>query len=174
MRRLLFSILAVVSFCAASAPAACIAQADIQGTYLLAREKSDNVAQIVESTVSQMNFFVRSLARQKISKAAKAHEKLSILLTDNAIRIHADNNDLPTAPTDGTKLTYRNHEGDLLGLQVRMHGNTLEQTFMTNKGSRTNICELSRDGGILEMHVVIKSNYLDGPIKYKLVYQRCS
>jgi hypothetical protein len=170
MKRLVFSILTTLSL--VSVP---IAQAaDIQGTFLLVPQQSDNVAQKVESTVSNMNLFIRSFARNKISKAARANQKVSIALSDNGISILADDNLLPVTPTDGTTLTYRNREGDILGLRTRMNGNKLEQTFITDKGSRTNVCELSDDGNILEMRVVIKSEYFDKPMTYKLVYHKSS
>jgi len=166
MKRLIFSILTTLSLISVS-----IAQAtDFQGTFILVPQKSDNVAQIVESTVSKMNFFVRSAAREKISKAARANQKVSIALSGNRVSILADDNALPTTPANGTILMYRNREGNVLSLRMRMYDNKLEQTFITDKGSRTNLCELSQDGNILEMYVVIKSNYFDEPMTYKLVY----
>ena len=170
MKRLVFSILTTLSLISVS-----IAQAaDIQGTFLLVPQQSDNVAQKVESTIAQMNLFVRSFARNKISKAARANEKISITLSGNGISILADDNLLPVTPTDGTTLTYQNREGDVLGLRARMQGNKLEQTFITDKGSRTNVCEISNDGNTLEMRVIIRSDYFDNPMTYKLVYCKSS
>jgi len=170
MKRLVFSILTTLSLISVS-----IAQAaDIQGTFLLVPQKSDNVAQIVESTVAKMNLFVRPFAREKIVKAARANKKVSIALSGNKISILADDNALPVTPADGTTIMYRNREGNVLALRMRMLGNKLEQTFVTDKGSRTDLCELSQDGNILEMRVIIRSDYFEEPMTYKLVYYKSS
>jgi hypothetical protein len=170
MKRLVFPILAAVSLAAV-----CIAQAaDIEGTFLLVPQKSDNVVQVVESTVSKMNLFVRSYARKKVSKAAIANKKISIASSGNCISILADDHTLPTTPIDGTRTKYRNHDGDMLDIQMRLYGDTLEQTFITANGSRTNLCELSQDGKVLYMHVVIRSDYFEEPMTYNLVYHKSS
>ena len=170
MKRLAFSVLTTLSLISVSVAQA----ADIQGTFLLVPQKSDNVAQKIESTVEKMNFFVRSFAKNKITKAARANQKVSIALSGNGVSIRADDNTLPTTPADGTTLMYRNREGDVLGLRMRILGSKFEQTFITDKGSRTNLCELSPDGNVMEMRVVIRSDYFDEPMTYKLVYHKCS
>ena len=168
MRKLIFSIFVILSLTLVS-----IAQAaDIQGTFLLVPQKSDNVVQKVESTVARMNLFIRAFARDKIAKVARVHKKVSIALADKEISIVADDYALPPAPTDGSILMYHNREGDVLRLRTRLDGNRLEQTFLSDKGSRTNVCELSQDGNTLQMRVVIKSDYFDEPMKYTLVYSK--
>ena len=166
MRKLIFSILAILSLTLVSI----VQAADIQGTFLLVPQKSDNVVQKVDSTVARMNLFIRPFARDKITKVAKVHKRVSIALTGNEISIVTDDHALPSAPTDGTILIYNNPEGDVLRLRTRLDGNKLEQTFLSDKGSRTNVCELSQDGNTLQMHVVIKSDYFDEPMKYTIVY----
>ncbi len=152
-----------------------IAQAaDIQGTFLLVPQKSDNVVQIVESTVSRMNIFIRGIAREKIRKAAKVNQMVSITSSEKGITIHADDRTLPTAPADGTKAIYQSPSGDILDVRMRLEGKRLEQTFQSQTGTRTNLCELSQDGNELDMRVVIRSDHLEKPITYKLVYQKIS
>jgi hypothetical protein len=170
MRRLAVSVFVVFSLSSVSIARA----ADIQGTFFLVPQQSDNVAQIVESHLEKMNLFVRPFARNKFKKVARVHKTVSIALSGKEISIRADDYTLPTTPVDGTTVRYHNREGDELGLQTRMQGNKLEQTFLTDKGSRTNSCELSQDGNTLEMRVIIKSDYFDEPMKYKLVYCRSS
>ncbi len=154
---------------------ASIAQAtDIEGTFLLVPQKSDNVVQIVESTVSRMNFFIRGIAREKIRKAAVVSHKVSITSSEKGITIHADSRTLPTAPADGTRAKYQSRSGDILDVRMRLEGKTLEQTFESRTGTRTNLCELSQDGNELDMRVVIRSDHLEKPITYKLVYQKIS
>jgi hypothetical protein len=166
MKRLVFSILVIISLTWVQAAKA----SDIEGTFFLVPQKSDNVAHIEESILTKMNVFVRPFARDKITKVAKVHKRVSIALADKEISIIADDYALPPAPTDGSTLMYHNREGDVLRLQTRLDGNRLEQTFLADKGSRTNFCELSQDGNTLQMHVVIKSDYFDEPMKYTLVY----
>jgi hypothetical protein len=166
MKRLVLSIFVILSLAWVSVSKA----ADIQGTFFLVPQKSDNFAHIEESILSKMNFFVRLFARGKISRIARVNKRVSIALSGNEIRIIADDYVLPPAPTDGTIITYLSREGNVMRLQTRLDGNKLEQTFLSDKGSRTNICELSQDGDTLVMHVVINSKYLDTPMKYTLVY----
>src|SRR5271157_2487086 len=109
MKRLTFSIFLILSLTWVSASKA----ADLQGTFFLVPQKSDNVAHIEESTLAKMNFFVRGLARDKIAKVARVHERVSIALSGKVIRIVADDYALPPAPTDGTILTYHNREGNV-------------------------------------------------------------
>jgi hypothetical protein len=166
MRRFVFSIFVILSLTWAPAAKA----ADIQGTFFLVPQKSDNVAHIEESVLAKMNVFVRPFARDKITKVARVHKRVSIALSGKKISIVADDYAFPPAPTDGTILRYHNREGDVMGLRTRLEGNKLEQTFLADKGSRTNLCELSQDGNTLEMRVVIKSDYFDEPMEYTLVY----
>ncbi|MGO9018160.1 MAG: hypothetical protein ACLQVJ_07395 [Syntrophobacteraceae bacterium] len=168
MKRLVFSLFVILSLTWVPASKA----ADIQGTFFLVPQKSDNVAHIEESILAKMNFFVRPFARDKITKVARVHKRVSIALSVNEISVVADDYVLPPAPTDGTILIYHNREGDALRFRTRLVGNKLEQTFFTDKGSRTNFCELSQDGNTLEMHVVIKSYYFDKPMTYTLVYYK--
>ncbi len=117
-----------------------------------------------------MNLFVRPFARDKITKVARVHKRVYIALAGKEISIIVDDHALPHSPTDGSTLMYQDREGDVLRLRTRLEGNKLEQTFLSDKGSRTNVCELSQDGNTLQMRVVIKSDYFDEPMKYTLVY----
>ncbi len=166
MNRLIFSILVILSLTWVPAAKA----SDIEGTFFLVPQKSDNVAHIEESLLTKMNVFVRPFARDKITKVSRVHRRVSIALAGKEISIVADDYTLPPAPTDGSILMYHNREGDVLRLQTRLDGNRLEQTFLADNGSRTNVCELSQDGNTLQMRVVIKSNYFDQPMQYTLVY----
>ncbi len=166
MKRFVLSLFVILSLTWAPDARA----ADMQGTFFLVPQKSDNVAHIEESVLAKMNFFVRPFARDKITKVARVHKRVSISLSGKEISIVADDHAFPPAPTDGTILRYHNREGDVMGLRTRLEGNKLEQTFLTDKGSRTNLCELSQDGNTLEMRVVIKSDYFDEPMEYTLVY----
>jgi hypothetical protein len=168
VKRLVFLIFVVL-------PLTCVPTtkaADIQGTFYLVPQKSDNVAQIEESTLAKMNFFIRPFARDKIDKVARVHKTVTIALSGKEISIGAGDYTLPTTSTDGATLTYHNREGDVLRVRTHLQDNKLEQTFLTDKGSRTNVCTLSQDGNTLEMRVVIKSDYFDQPMKYKLVYRK--
>lgn len=168
MRTLVFSVFLIGSLLLISYSKA----AGIQGVFYLVPQKSDNVSQIEDSALSQMNCIIRPFARNKLSKAARVRDKLSIALSGNRIYVVAGDYVLPTAPTDGTLVRYRNREGNIVGLQTRLVGGKLEQTFSTDKGIRTNTCELSGDGMTLTMHVVIKSDYLCKPMAYTLVYRK--
>jgi hypothetical protein len=166
MKRLVFSIFIILSLTWVPTSKA----DDLHGTFFLVPQKSDNVANIEESVVAKMNWFVRPFARNKITKVARVHKRVSIALSNSEICIVADDHTFPPTPTDGTVLMYRNREGETIGLRASWDGNKLEQTFLTDKGSRTNLCVLSQDGNTLEMHVVITSCYFDEPMKYTLVY----
>ncbi len=150
-----------------------IAQAaDLQGTFSLVLQKSDNIGQAVESTVSTMNVFIRPIARIMITKAAIANKSVSITSSENKLTILADGCKLPTFSMDGTRTKYRSHDGDIIDIRMRLEGNKLEQIFATKNGSMTNLCELSQDGQELAMKVVIRSAYFEIPLTYKLVYQK--
>jgi hypothetical protein len=168
MRTLVFSVFLIGSLLLISYSKA----ADIQGTFYLVPQKSDKVSQIEDSVLSRMNCLIRPLARNKLDKAARVRDKLSIALSGNRICVIAGDYALPTAPTDGTLVRYRNPEGNIVDLQTSLVGYKLEQTFSTDKGVRTNTCELSNDGMTLTMHVVIKSDYLGEPMAYTLVYRK--
>lgn len=168
MRILVFSVFIISSLSLISYSQA----ADIQGAFYLVPQKSDNVTRIEDSVLSKMNALIRPFAIQKLNRAAKVHNKLLIVLSGKYISVIAGNDVLPTATTDGTLVMYRNREGDLVSLQTHLQGNTLEQTFSTDKGSRTNYCKLSNDGKTLKVHVIIRSDYFDRPMAYTLVYDK--
>ncbi|MGC8493845.1 MAG: hypothetical protein ACP5SH_19145 [Syntrophobacteraceae bacterium] len=168
MRTLVFSVFIISSLSLISYSHA----ADIQGVFYLVPQKSANVTRIEDSVLSKMNALIRPFAIQKLNRAAEVHNKLSIVLSGKYIRVVAGNDVLPITNTDGTLVMYRNREGDLVSLQTHLQGNTLEQTFSTNNGSRTNYCKLSNDGTTLKMHVIIRSEYFDRPMVYTLVYDK--
>ena len=129
MKRLVFSIFVMLSLTWVPVAKA----TDIQGTFFLVPQKSDNVAHIEESILTKMNVFVRPFARDKITKVAKVHKRVSIALAGREISIVVDDCTLPLAPTDGSILMYHNQEGDVLRLRTRLDGNKLEQTFLSDK-----------------------------------------
>jgi hypothetical protein len=152
---------------------ASIAQAsDLQGTFSLLPRKSDNVGQAVESTVSNMNFIIRPIARKMITEAAVPNQNISITSSGNKLSILADGCQLPTSTMDGTRTKYLNPDGVMIDMRMRLEGNRLEQIFATKNGSMTNLCELSQDGQELAVNVVIRSAYFEKPLTYKLVYQK--
>lgn len=152
-----------------------IAQAaDLQGTFSLVLQKSDNVGQAVETTVSKMNIVIRPFAREMITKAAIASKKVSIKSYGNKLSILADGCQLPTTSMDGTRTKYRSHNGGIIEIRMRLEGNRLEQIFATKNGSMTNLCELSQDGQEMAINVVIRSTYFEKPLTYTLIYQKSS
>ncbi len=119
-----------------------------------------------------MSFIIQPFARNKLNRAAKVNNKLLIVLSGKTISVVAGDHALPTTPTDGALVTYRNQDGELVSLQTYLRGNTLEQKFLTDKGSRTNYCRISNDGKTLRMRVIIRSEYFERPMVYTLVYDK--
>jgi hypothetical protein len=148
--------------------------AEIQGTFLLVPHKSDDIVQLVESTVSKVNAAIRPIARIIIANSIVANKMVSITSSGNTITILADGNQLPTVCIDGTARRYRSPDGDIVNVGMLLEGKRLEQIFSTEYGSMTNLCELSQDGHELTMKIVIRSAYFEKPLTYKLLYEKTS
>ncbi|MBI3330097.1 MAG: hypothetical protein HYZ81_25740, partial [Nitrospinae bacterium] len=76
--------------------------APLQGTFAYVPDRSDNVDQAVEIAVSKLNFFVRSIARNRLREMNAPYQRIVIELTSTQVSITGDRSAPMLTPSDGT------------------------------------------------------------------------
>jgi hypothetical protein len=140
------------------------------GSYELVDKQAghNEVANAIERVVSQMNFLARGIARDRISSAVVAPEKLEVKAVDDLIEIATDRF-TNSAPVDGTALNQKVSSGEMMDVSIAI-SDALEQTFKGDGKGQVNRFEL--DGDKLTMHARIYSDQLPAEIVFDLEFRR--
>ena len=174
MRRQRFSPVFLALALLALAPIAARAQTQLNGTYTLNRQQSDNINTKIDEAVARMNFVTRPVARGRLRKTNTAYERLVIAYTPQNVTITYDQRNPIVTPANGTPIKWRREDGEQFDVSTEWENGRLEQTFSAEDGRRVNVYSLSSDGRTLTMDVTITSPRLPRPLTYKLVYNRAS
>jgi len=149
-----------------------LAAQQIEGTYTLVAQESDDVVQAINSATSRMNFLIRPVARSRLRGTNPAYQRVVIGREGNRIRIEMDDAPAVVAPRDGTPIRWRRADGEQLDVTVNAEPARVTQTFRAEDGERENLLVLSPDGRTLAMTVTIRSPQLPEPLTYTLRYRR--
>jgi len=143
----------------------------LAGTFALDAKASDDVKAAVERSAAEFNFFIRGIARSRLTKANPVPQKVRIAYTDNDVSVQLDAAPPVVAPRDGRKVTWTRDDGAKFDLTARTENGALSQSFKGEDGARTNLYKLRPDGK-LAMEVTLTSPRLDKPLTYTLVFTR--
>lgn len=148
------------------------------GTYRYVGGDADieGLDEAIDDVVSQMNFFVRGIARRRLREPNLPSKKVAISVKDGVIRIDRPDQPVVSAPADGKPIEWRNPDsGDVF--EVR-HGidqeGELYQRFKGDRSVSRNRFVLSEDGNDLTIHTVITADRLPAPLRFKMSYERIS
>lgn len=161
-RLFLVPVLAVLSL-AAQEPT-------LSGTWVQAR--ADDVAAAINSTVADMNFIKRPIARKKLTRLNPVYRKVLIAIGDKGVFIKFDERDSIPMPAGGKPGPWTREDGDKFMVAAQVTRDQLIQTFKNDEGERTNIFNLSPDGKTLTMNTTIKSPQLSKPLTYTITFGR--
>lgn len=170
MNRILFVVGGFLLLALASLARADNAQ--LAGSYSYVPERSDSVDQAIASTVADMNFLIRPIAKSRLGKTNKPYQRLVVTQSGGNISVVRDNHAAIVTPSDGKAVPWKREDGEVMEVSTVWHGNELAQTFVAEDGKRINHYTLSADGQQLNMKVSVTSSKLKKPLVYTLVYKR--
>ena len=128
----------------------------------------------IDEVVSQMNFFIRGIARRRLRAPNLPSKEVTISIEDDEICIDRPGQPKVSAPANGKPITWRHpDDGDVF--EVR-HGidedGVLYQRFKGERSVSRNRFVLSEDGKDLTIHTEIIADRLPAPLRFKMSYQR--
>jgi hypothetical protein len=130
----------------------------------------------IDGVVSQMNFFIRGIARRRLRKPNLPSKEVIISLENGQIRIDRPGQPEVSAPADGKPITWRHpDDGDVF--EVR-HGiddqGVLYQRFKGERSVSRNDFVLGDEGRRLNIVTEITADRLPAPLRFEMSYRRVS
>jgi len=159
-RLFLVPVLAVLSLAAQ--------ESALSGTWTQTR--TDDVAAAIDSTVADMNFIKRPIARKKLTRLNPVYKKVVIAISDRGVFVKFDERDLIPMPPGGQPGPWTREDGDKFMVAAQVSKDQMIQTFKNDEGERTNLFKLSPDGKTLTMSATIKSPQLPKPLTYAISF----
>jgi hypothetical protein len=166
MRRHL--LLALVALVAAAAHAA---DPSLQGTFVNEQQSAKTIETANETTVANMNFIKRPIARSRLKKTNEAHRRVEIGIGRDQISVAFDGRKPVQMPADGSTIKWTRADGETFDVNASWDGERLVQTFKAEDGTRANAFSVGADGQ-LKMVVTLTSPQLDQPLVYALTFSR--
>lgn len=128
----------------------------------------------IEEVVSEMNFFIRGIARRRLRAPNLPSKKVVISVEKDQILIDRPGQPEVSAPADGKAVTWRHPEdGDVFQVShgTDEHG-VLYQSFEGDRSVSRNRFVLGDDGKSLTIHTVITADRLPAPLRFEMRYER--
>lgn len=144
----------------------------LNGSFQLNAAASENVHDAIDAAVRPMNRITRPIARRRLRGTNAAYSRVVITTSRGQHSIQFDQRAPVVSPADGTAIRWRREDGEEFDVTQRVTNGRLEQRFVAEDGSRTNVFTLSPDGRTLTLQVTIESPRLPDPLVYRLVYDR--
>lgn len=142
----------------------------LSGTWTQVR--ADDIAAAINSTVADMNFIKRPIARGRLAKLNPAYKKVVIAISSQEVLIKFDERDAIHMPPDGKSAPWTREDGDKFMVAAQVSKDQFIQTFKNDEGERTNLFKLSPDGKSLTMTATVKSPQLPKPLTYSITFGR--
>ena len=120
----------------------------------------------------EMNFLIRSYAKRKLEETNQVPRVIGFGLVGPSLQVEIPGLPTITAPTDGSRVKWKDQFGDDVKLRQRIKGRRLVQQFVGAQGSRDIVYQLAPDGERLSFAVKISSKHLPWPLRYRLSYRR--
>ncbi len=173
-------VLALLAACCspsiAEADALKLALQRFAGTYRYVGgdEEIEALDRAIDQVVSQMNFFIRGIARRRLRAPNLPSKELGVFLEKGQIRIDRPGQPEVSAPADGKPITWRHpSDGDVFRVS---HGiddqGALYQRFEGERSVSLNRFILSESDKRVTIHTVITADRLPAPLRFKMTYER--
>lgn len=147
----------------------------LEGTWRLAvsQSRAESIRDAaVDRVVSQMSFFVRSIARSRLTEGAVIDREIRLRFLDDAqIRVDFASRAHYTTHVGRTERRRRGDGTPMRVTQRFREDGSLEQVFQTDGGARYFIYRPVGEGRI-EVEIITTSDRLPQPVRYTLSYRR--
>jgi hypothetical protein len=134
--------------------------------------RADDIAAAINSTVADMNFIKRPIARSRLTKLNPAYRKVVISVSDKEVLVKLDEREPIHMPPDGKSAPWTREDGEKFMVAAQVSRDQLIQTFKNDEGERTNIFKLTPDGKSLTLSATIRSPQLPKPLTYSIAFGR--
>ena len=136
------------------------------------QSKADDITAAIDSTVADMNFIKRPIARHRLTNLNPAYRKVLIAISDREVLVKFDEREPIHMPPDGKSAPWTREDGAKFMVAAQVTMGQLVQTFKNDEGERTNLFKLSPDGQSLTLSATIKSPQLPKPLTYSISFAR--
>jgi hypothetical protein len=145
---------------------------DLAGVYLLNADSSDSVRSAVDIGTANMNFLIRSIARDRILQTNPIYKRVRLSHDDASVDVQFDSKPPIHVPLDGAPVSWVREDGGLDDVSGTWSGSRLVMLLSSPDGNRINTFRLAADGETMTLHVELTSPYFSAPIRYSLIYKR--
>jgi len=140
----------------------------VSGSYILDRERSDDVFKAIESGVAGLPDVTRLPFASRLRKAAAPANAIRISITAGRFSIKNDAKPLIVVWTSGEPIEWKLEDGQVFDVSAKADGEAVSLTFRAADSERTTVYRSV--GQQLVAETTIISPLLPTPIRYKLVY----
>lgn len=141
----------------------------ISGSYILDRERSDDVFQAIESAVAGLH---RPPFARRLRKAAAPAYAIRISIAAGRFSIKNDAKPQIVVWTSGEPIEWRLEDGQVFDVSAKANGDAISLTFRATDSERTTVYRSV--GQQLSAETTIISPLLSTPLRYKHVYNRAN
>lgn len=123
----------------------------------------------IEKVVDELNFFIRSIARNRLRDGNPVPKSLSIEQSGSKMTIRFDGEEW-TAVVGGNPVKGTGSSGDPVKMTLRQRGTQLSQRFDGEEGGKENVFRRTKDGVVVKARVF--SDRLPSDVVYQLQFRR--
>lgn len=126
----------------------------------------------VERSVDGMFFISRGIAYDRLLHVCEVCATYRLSFTGGLAEVSSPCQLADKSPDDGREVDHTTKAGDTSKLSQRFVGDTFQQDFRGEGGSRKVVWTLAPDAESLTVHITISSHHLPHPVDYTLSYRR--
>jgi hypothetical protein len=144
----------------------------ISGSYILDRERSDDVFQAINSAVAGLSGITRPPFVRRLRKAAAPAYAIRISIAAGRFSIKNDAKTPIVVWTSGEPVEWKLEDGQVFDVSAKANSEAISLTFRGADSERTTVYR--SDGQRLVTETTIISPLLSTPLRYKVVYNRAN
>ncbi len=137
-------------------------------------DKSDDIEKAVDTAISEMNPFIKFVARGRLLATNKPYQVITIAFPSGKVSLKTDEREPIVAPDNGTPTPWvRPEDREAMKVSFKLASpQRLEESFLAEDGKRVNTFTLDSNGKGMTMGVVVTSSKLPQPLRYEVHYLR--
>lgn len=147
-------------------------QGPVSGSYILDRERSDDVFRAIDNAVAGLSGIARPPFVRRLRKAAAPAYAIRFSIAAGRLSIKNDAKTPIVVWTGGEPIEWKLEDGQVFEVSAKANGEAVSLTFRGADGERTTVYR--GDGRQLVTETVITSPLLSTPLRYKVVYNRAN